>query len=216
MVSGYAVKRTSFRELHLTQRDRATKGGTECGRGGAMRLVAVACLCFAASAQGADKTFIDYFLPMPIESSLVSDVWGAPGVFPRDPKNGLEDETMKQWAYWDGQIIKGPEGKYHILPVAGTRPRATEVGGAPWPYMQSAIKSPGRMWIRGCAGLTIKVEKGTMSRRWSFRTAVMPSWLARRDRAMCLFLIPWMDRGNISARSRSPKMSSAARDACPT
>ena len=115
MVSGYAVKRTSFRELHLTQRDRATKGGTECGRGGAMRLVAVACLCFAASAQGADKTFIDHFLPMPIESSLVSDVWGAPGVFPRDPKNGLEDETMKQWAYWDGQIIKGPEGKYHIF-----------------------------------------------------------------------------------------------------
>ena len=66
-------------------------------------------------AQAADKTFIDYFLPMPIEGALVSDVWGAPGVFPRDPKNGLEDATMKQWCYWDGQIIKGPDGKYHIF-----------------------------------------------------------------------------------------------------
>jgi hypothetical protein len=63
----------------------------------------------------ADKTLIDYFLPMPIQGRLVSDVWGAPGVFPRDPKNGLEDETMKKWCYWDGQIIKGPDGKYHMF-----------------------------------------------------------------------------------------------------
>jgi hypothetical protein len=77
----------------------------------------LAALSFALgiSAQAADKTFIDYFLPMPIEGALVSGVWGAPGVFPRDPKNGLEDATMKQWCYWDGQIIKGPDGKYHIF-----------------------------------------------------------------------------------------------------
>jgi hypothetical protein len=62
-----------------------------------------------------DKTLIDYFLLMPIQGRLVSDVWGAPGVFPRDPKNGLEDETMKQWCYWDGQIIRGPDGKYHMF-----------------------------------------------------------------------------------------------------
>jgi hypothetical protein len=58
---------------------------------------------------------IDYFLPTPMVSPLVSNVWGAPGVFPRDPQNGLEDATMKQWCYWDGQIIKGPDGKYHIF-----------------------------------------------------------------------------------------------------
>ena len=52
---------------------------------------------------------------MPITGALTSDVWGAPGVFPRDPKNGLEDETMKKWCYWDGQIIKGPDGKYHLF-----------------------------------------------------------------------------------------------------
>jgi hypothetical protein len=63
----------------------------------------------------AAKTFIDYFLPTPIVSALVTNVWGAPGVFPRDPKNGLEDETMTQWCYWDGQIIKAPDGKYHLF-----------------------------------------------------------------------------------------------------
>ena len=36
-------------------------------------------------------------------------------VLPRDPQNGLEDTTMKQWCYWDGQIIKGPDGKYHMF-----------------------------------------------------------------------------------------------------
>ena len=60
-------------------------------------------------------TFIDYFLPMPITSKLVSTVWGAPRVLPRDPQNGIEDETMKKWCYWDGQIIKAPNGKYHMF-----------------------------------------------------------------------------------------------------
>jgi len=85
----------------------------------AMKTLLKSCVVLAltvgTSSQAADKTFIDYFLPMPIESSLESNVWGAPGVFPRDPKNGLEDETMEKWNYWDGQIIKGPEGKYHIF-----------------------------------------------------------------------------------------------------
>ena len=84
-----------------------------------MKTIKITCvltvLLISISTQAAGKTFIDYFLPMPIESSLVSDVWGAPGVFPRDPKNGLEDEAMKQWNYWDGQIIKGQDGKYHMF-----------------------------------------------------------------------------------------------------
>jgi hypothetical protein len=70
---------------------------------------------FGASSPAADKTLIDYFLPTPIRGPLTSDVWGAPNVFPRDPLNGLEDRTMKQWCYWDGQIIKGPDGKYHLF-----------------------------------------------------------------------------------------------------
>ncbi|MBZ5580722.1 MAG: glycoside hydrolase family protein [Acidobacteriia bacterium] len=68
-----------------------------------------------AWAPAADKTLIDYFLPMPVQGRLTKDVWGADSVLPRDPQNGLEDVTMKQWCYWDGQIIKGPEGKYHMF-----------------------------------------------------------------------------------------------------
>lgn len=63
----------------------------------------------------ASKTFIDYFLPMPIIGGLSKEIWGAAAVGPRDPKNGLEDVTIKQWNYWDGQIIKGPDGKYHLF-----------------------------------------------------------------------------------------------------
>ena len=61
------------------------------------------------------KTFIDYFQPVPITSALSKDVWGAPAVGPRDPQNGLEDVTMKHWNYWDGQIIKAQDGKYHLF-----------------------------------------------------------------------------------------------------
>ena len=68
-----------------------------------------------AWAPAADKTLIDYFLPMPTRGRLARDAWGAHNVLPRDPRNGLEDTTMKQWCYWDGQIIAGPEGKYHMF-----------------------------------------------------------------------------------------------------
>ena len=62
-----------------------------------------------------NKTFIEYFLPTPTVGSLTTNIWGAATVGPRDPKNGLEDETMKQWNYWDGKIIKAPDGKYHLF-----------------------------------------------------------------------------------------------------
>lgn len=61
------------------------------------------------------KSFIDYFLSMPIIKPLSKDAWGVPTVGLRDTSNGLEDGTMKMWNYWDGQIIKGPDGKYHIF-----------------------------------------------------------------------------------------------------
>lgn len=84
-------------------------------------LTALGCMALASSAlaQGpklaSEKTFIDYFLPMPINGGLSTAVWGADHVGPRDPKNGLEDETMKSWDYWDGQILKGDDGKYHLF-----------------------------------------------------------------------------------------------------
>jgi hypothetical protein len=61
------------------------------------------------------KTFLNYFLPMPIHGTLSKDVWGAAEVGPRDVQNGLEDTTINKWCYWDGQIIKGKDGKYHLF-----------------------------------------------------------------------------------------------------
>ena len=77
-------------------------------------LLAAVVLALPAVAQS-PKTFIDYFLPTPIVSPLSTTAWGAATVGPRDQKNGLEDPTMKQWDYWDGQIIHGSDGKYHIF-----------------------------------------------------------------------------------------------------
>jgi hypothetical protein len=79
-----------------------------------IKLLAATSLTLGAS-PAADKTLIDYFLPMPIQGHLTKDAWGAPNVLPRDPQNGLEDTTIKQWCYWDGKIVKGSDGKYHMF-----------------------------------------------------------------------------------------------------
>ena len=84
------------------------------------KLVALALLAgVVASSPGQEpktaRTFIDYFTPMPITSTLSTNVWGVPAVGPRDTQNGLEDVTMQQWDYWDGQILKGPDGRFHLF-----------------------------------------------------------------------------------------------------
>lgn len=61
------------------------------------------------------KPFIAYFKPTPIQGRLSRTVWGAAAVGPRDTSNGLEDVTMTRWNYWDGQILKGPDGKYRMF-----------------------------------------------------------------------------------------------------
>ena len=89
-------------------------------------LTGIACLLLAGAGFGqatdsaagkaaSAKTFIDYFRPTPITGALSSSVWGAPSVGPRDPKNGLEDESMTKWDYWDGKIIRAKDGKYHMF-----------------------------------------------------------------------------------------------------
>ena len=100
----------------MVHRNRSRRGI----RGG---LALAACLAMAGASLGGEtgaqagkeKTLIDYFQPMPIRGELSKEAWGAPGVLPRDQKNGLEDPTIKKWCYWDGQIIKGPDGKYHMF-----------------------------------------------------------------------------------------------------
>jgi hypothetical protein len=78
-------------------------------------LFAVFSAIAGTSALAIDKTLIDYFLPTPIHGQLTTNAWGATTVLPRDPLNGLEDQTLKEWYYWDGQIIKSPTGKYYMF-----------------------------------------------------------------------------------------------------
>ncbi len=61
------------------------------------------------------RPFIDYFTATPIVSPLRHDVWGATEVGARDVGNGLEDVSMSQWNYWDGQVLKGIDGRYRMF-----------------------------------------------------------------------------------------------------
>lgn len=83
-----------------------------------LRLFAALLLCAVAHAEppgpASPKTFIDYFQPIPPRGALSSTAWGAPNVLPRDPQNGLESLGNK-YCYWDGQILKSPDGRYHIF-----------------------------------------------------------------------------------------------------
>ena len=87
-------------------------------------------LILLASARPAPaKTLIDYFQPTPIVCPLTTQTWGAAGVLPRDVCNGLEDATNASWQYWDGKILLGTDGKYHLY--AGRWPQ--NKGFADWP-----------------------------------------------------------------------------------
>jgi hypothetical protein len=58
--------------------------------------------------------FATYILPMEPQGPLIDKgIWGE-SILPRDPKNGLEDSTMKNGCYWDGSIVKDDDGKYHM------------------------------------------------------------------------------------------------------
>ncbi len=61
------------------------------------------------------KSFISYFLPTPPQGELLRDAWGATNVLPREVRNGLEDTKITNYNYWDGQIIKAPDGKYQMF-----------------------------------------------------------------------------------------------------
>ena len=76
----------------------------------------------AAPANAAPRPLINYFQPMPIVGKLSTTVWGASAVGARDPANGLEDSgatggvgpQQETYFYWDGKILKGEDGKYHL------------------------------------------------------------------------------------------------------
>src|SRR4051795_10406138 len=79
-------------------------------------------LLVTSNAAAAPQPLITYFQPMPIVGKLSTTVWGASTVGPRDPANGLEDggssggvgPHQQTSFYWDGKILKGEDGKYHM------------------------------------------------------------------------------------------------------
>jgi len=81
---------------------------------------AVFLACLTGSGVARAKPFMDYLKPTPITCTALSDAtWGVAGVLPRDLCNGIESAKGKavppEWHYWDGQIIKAKDGKYHLF-----------------------------------------------------------------------------------------------------
>jgi hypothetical protein len=85
-------------------------------------LVTAAFALVTSPADAAPRPLINYFQPMPIVGKLSTTVWGASTVGPRDPANGLEDNgaaggvgpQQETNFYWDGKILFGNDGKYHL------------------------------------------------------------------------------------------------------
>ncbi len=81
--------------------------------------LALVSLCGVARAQ-TTKGFEDYLTPTPITCSpLTSATWGVAGVLPRDTCNGIESTNgagvAPTYLYWDGQIIAGLDGTFHMF-----------------------------------------------------------------------------------------------------
>ena len=88
-----------------------------------MRIAAAAVLAglsLSAAQVAQAKPFEDYLKPTPIVCPPLSSAsWGVAGVLPRDLSNGIESAkgagVHPDYYYWDGQIIKATDGKYHMF-----------------------------------------------------------------------------------------------------
>ncbi len=74
-------------------------------------------LGFAPAARA--KPFEEYIKATPTVAPLTSATWGVAGVLPRDISNGIESAkgagVHPDYYYWDGEIIKAVDGKYHMF-----------------------------------------------------------------------------------------------------
>jgi MYXO-CTERM domain-containing protein len=84
---------------------------------GGVALVAQLGLGIAPAAQA--KPFEQYIQATPTVAPLSSATWGVAGVLPRDISNGIESAkgagVHPDYYYWDGEIIKAVDGKYHMF-----------------------------------------------------------------------------------------------------
>jgi len=92
--------------------------------------VAVFLVGISLAGTASAKPFEEYLKPIPTVCPLTSSTWGCGGtgptcagaqsnalpVLPRDTCNGIESTTVPPtYYYWDGQIIKAKDGKYHMF-----------------------------------------------------------------------------------------------------
>jgi len=99
----------------LPRRSVLSSHSNRCARLSVAALLASASLAGTARA----KPFMDYVKPTPIVAPLSSATWGVAGVLPRDLSNGIESAkgagVHPDYYYWDGQIIKAKDGKFHLF-----------------------------------------------------------------------------------------------------
>jgi len=130
----------------------------------------------SASAQGlpvlGPKPFIAYFKPTPVKGALSASAWGTATTGPRDQDNGLEDRTLAKWNYWDGVILKGPDGRYRLF---GSRWEQSKGHGEWWnskgieatarnlfgPYEDKGLLWPDNDGGRGHNVIALKLHDGT-------------------------------------------------------
>ncbi|HET9954830.1 MAG TPA: MYXO-CTERM sorting domain-containing protein [Polyangiaceae bacterium] len=99
----------------------ASREASLAGGRGPLALGAWLVALLSSSAPAAQaKSFIDYLEPTPITCSPLSSAsWGVAGVLPRDLCNGIESAkgagVPPDYYYWDGQIIRTKDGKYHMF-----------------------------------------------------------------------------------------------------
>ena len=105
-----------FGRIHTTPRWPAT-----LARLGVAATVFLAIVNLGGVAQAqTPKPFMNYLKPTPITCSPLSSAsWGVAGVLPRDLCNGIESAKGSaippDYYYWDGEIIKAKDGKYHMF-----------------------------------------------------------------------------------------------------
>lgn len=108
----------SSRGTLLNRPERRPHLRLSAGRVGLGALALPGTLVLASNAN-AKKPFMEYIKPMPLVSPLSSESWGVAGVLPRDLSNGIESArgagVHPEYYYWDGQIIRAKDGKYHLF-----------------------------------------------------------------------------------------------------
>src|SRR3569832_1840045 len=111
--------------------------------------IGVSILSWAAAAQA--KSFIDYIKPAPVDRTPHSTAtWGVAGVLPRDTCQGIESAqgagVPPADFYWDGQIIRAADGKYHMF--MSTWPGSSPNGFGDW-TSSSAFHAISSMGVEG-------------------------------------------------------------------